>query len=106
MRLIPVSQLRADSVLALDIIDEDAKKLLAKGHVLNQTNISRLRTTNVASVYITDKYCYNEDTIIKISFIHSSYPRLQNDNIGICNFIFWLSKLRYKIMIDRIIDNY
>ncbi len=62
MRLIPVSQLRADSVLALDIIDEDAKKLLAKGHVLNQTNISRLRTTNVASVYITDKYCYNDNT--------------------------------------------
>ncbi|OON90365.1 MAG: hypothetical protein ATN33_03180 [Epulopiscium sp. Nele67-Bin001] len=62
MRLIPVSQLRVDSVLALDIIDEHAKILLAKGHTLNQMNLSRLRTTNVASVYITDEYCFNDNT--------------------------------------------
>ncbi len=59
MRLVPVSYLREGSELALDILDEEDKVLLTKGYVLNKMNVERLRASNIASVYITDEYCYN-----------------------------------------------
>ncbi|OOB78161.1 MAG: hypothetical protein BEN18_08255 [Epulopiscium sp. Nuni2H_MBin001] len=59
MRMVPVSELRVNSELAIDIVDEEHKVLLTKGHILNQINVDRLQSTNIASVYITDKFCYN-----------------------------------------------
>ncbi|OOO00298.1 MAG: hypothetical protein ATN35_07985 [Epulopiscium sp. Nele67-Bin004] len=57
MRLIPIEKLRVGSKLAVDILDERFTKLLPKGHILTEVNVARLKTTNIATVYITDEYC-------------------------------------------------
>ncbi len=58
MRLVPVSQLRENSKLAIDILDVRTNKLLRKGYHIKSTQIEALKRSKVASVYITDEYCY------------------------------------------------
>ncbi len=58
MRLVPINKLRPNVELGIDILDENSRVLLKRGHMLNDININRLQTTNISSIYITDKYCY------------------------------------------------
>ncbi|OOB78162.1 MAG: hypothetical protein ATN33_03190 [Epulopiscium sp. Nele67-Bin001] len=61
MRLVPIDELKVNSELAIDILDEYSNVLIAKGRILNEMNIERLITTNVVSVYIKDQYCCNDN---------------------------------------------
>ncbi|OON99782.1 MAG: hypothetical protein ATN35_10860 [Epulopiscium sp. Nele67-Bin004] len=58
MRLVPVTELRPDSEVAIDILDEHSKIVIKKGCTITKRNIERLKYTNISSIYIKDKYCF------------------------------------------------
>ncbi len=60
MRLIPVSVLKDNTKIALDVLDEEANILLTKGTVVNQKDIETLKAKKIASVYAIDDYCFND----------------------------------------------
>ncbi|OOB79861.1 MAG: hypothetical protein ATN34_05565 [Epulopiscium sp. Nele67-Bin002] len=68
MRLIPVTALKEDTKIALDILDENAKILLQKGTVVNKDDIKNLKNNKIASVYAVDDYCFND------RFTYTSQP--------------------------------
>ncbi|OOO00297.1 MAG: hypothetical protein ATN35_07980 [Epulopiscium sp. Nele67-Bin004] len=82
MRLIPINEVRVGSELAIDILDENFRKLLPKTHKLSNINLQRLRTTNIASVYITDKYCTLEN----------NYGRYTNESANMIDKILKIKK--------------
>ncbi|OOB79246.1 MAG: hypothetical protein BEN19_00690, partial [Epulopiscium sp. Nuni2H_MBin003] len=77
MRLVPVSELKLDTKIAMDIRDEHHNLLITKDHLVNPQNLQRLRNSKVAAVYIKDKYCYNLD----ISYTSDSNIMLEKVNI-------------------------
>ncbi|OOB78163.1 MAG: hypothetical protein BEN18_08265 [Epulopiscium sp. Nuni2H_MBin001] len=59
MRLVPVTKLKLDTKIALDIRDEHANLLITKENIITPHNLKRLRNSNVKAVYIKDKYCFD-----------------------------------------------
>ncbi|OOB78164.1 MAG: hypothetical protein BEN18_08270 [Epulopiscium sp. Nuni2H_MBin001] len=59
MRLIPVSELKLDTKIAMDIRDEHHNLLITKDTLVNPQSLQRLKNSNVIAVYIKDQYCYN-----------------------------------------------
>ncbi len=61
MRVIPIEQLKPGLEIATDIVDEDAIVLLSQGNLLSSSQIHKIRSSNIAHVYITDEYCGNNE---------------------------------------------
>ncbi|WP_010168048.1 HD-GYP domain-containing protein [Candidatus Epulonipiscium viviparus] len=60
MRMIPLTHLQSNNILAIDILDENSKVLLTKGQLLTAGLVNRLKNTNLACVYIIDKYSQDQ----------------------------------------------
>ena len=66
MRLVPIENVRPNTVLGKTIYDIDGKLLLRAGVVLRENTIEKIKEINILSIYIVDKYSNEEiEDIIK-----------------------------------------
>ncbi len=66
MRLVPIENVRPNTVLGKSLYDVDGRILLRAGVVLKENTIAKIKQINILSIYIVDKYSDEEiDDIIK-----------------------------------------
>lgn len=66
MRLVPIENVRPNTVLGKTIYDIDGRLLLRAGVVLRENTIEKIKEINILSIYIFDKYSNEEiEDIIK-----------------------------------------
>lgn len=66
MRLVPIEYVRPNTVLGKTIYDIDGRLLLRAGVVLRENTIAKIKEINILSIYISDKYSYEEiEDVIK-----------------------------------------
>lgn len=58
MRSVPTIRLKEDSELALDVLGETGEMIFPRGTRLTKAQLGKLKDEKVASVYITDEYCF------------------------------------------------
>jgi len=66
MRLVPIENVKPNTVLGKSLYDVDGRILLRAGVVLREGTIAKIKQINILSIYIVDKYSNEEiDDIIK-----------------------------------------
>lgn len=60
MRLVPVQNLKENSQIAINIIDNEGRFLLKEGQKITSQGIQILNRLGVAYVYINDEYCFHK----------------------------------------------
>ena len=66
MRLVPIENVRPNTVLGKSLFDIDGRILLRAGVVLRENTIAKIKQINILSIYIVDKYSTEEiEDIIK-----------------------------------------
>lgn len=66
MRLVPIENVRPNTVLGKSLYDIDGRILLRAGVVLRENTIAKIKQINILSIYIVDKYSDEEiEDIIK-----------------------------------------
>lgn len=66
MRLVPIENVKPNTVLGKTLYDVDGRILLRAGVVLNENTIKKIKQINILSIYIMDKYSNEEiEDIIK-----------------------------------------
>ena len=56
MRFLPLTHLKGDEILAVDIIDVDKKVLLKKGTILSESLVYKIKKYGILSVYVESPY--------------------------------------------------
>lgn len=93
MRLVPIENVKPNTVLGKSLYDVDGRILLRAGVVLRENTIAKIKQINILSIYIVDKYSNEEiediikpelrqKAIITIKEAFSNIGRLNKGNIA------------------------
>jgi HD-GYP domain-containing protein (c-di-GMP phosphodiesterase class II) len=96
MRLVPIENVRPNTVLGKSLYDIDGRILLRAGVVLRENTLAKIRQINILSIYIVDKYSNEEiEDIIKPELRQKAIITIKEafSNIGRLNTI---NEVRYK----------
>lgn len=66
MRLVPIENVKPNTVLGKSLYDINGRILLRAGVVLRENTIAKIKEINILSIYIVDKYS-NEELKILLS---------------------------------------
>lgn len=61
MRLVPVTHLKENSCIAINVIDNEGRFMLKGGQKITKQGIQILNNLGVSYVYILDEYCFNKN---------------------------------------------
>ncbi|NRW42219.1 HD-GYP domain-containing protein (c-di-GMP phosphodiesterase class II) [Clostridium beijerinckii] len=92
MRLVPIENVKPNTVLGKSLYDINGRILLRAGVVLRENTIAKIKEINILSIYIVDKYSNEEiediikpelrqKAIITIKEAFSNIGRLNNNSV-------------------------
>lgn len=73
MRLVPVKQLRHNTNIAIDVIDNEGRLMLKEGQKITEQGIQILNRLGVSFVYINDEYCFHSHSKKQTAEIKNIY---------------------------------
>ena len=76
MRLVPVQNLKENSIIAINIIDNEGRFMLKEGQKITSQGIQILNRLGVSYVYINDEYCFNNNSDKYSSKIEGIYEHI------------------------------
>ncbi|MBP3886450.1 MAG: hypothetical protein J6F30_02165 [Cellulosilyticum sp.] len=76
MRLVPVQNLKENSQIAINIIDNEGRFMLKEGQKITSQGIQILNRLGVSYVYINDEYCFHQGSKKYSSKIEGIYEHI------------------------------
>lgn len=77
MRLVPITHLKENSCIALNVIDNEGRFMLKSGQKITSSGIKILNNLGISYVYINDEYCFNNEIKRRTSELDAIFTHIQ-----------------------------